>query len=246
MLAYPRPMPHTLYVIHGSHPCVCAERALQLKGQPYRIHEMAPAMHVPEQWLRFRKTTVPALVLGNGERIIGSRAIVHRLDALVPEPPLLPADAAARARVIEAEEWGDRVFQPVPRRLFWVGIQQRPDAITNFSEGSKLPLPAPIQRLVAPVVSRLAGSRNKASKARARDDLAALPGMLDKIDAWIAEGVIGGEAPNAADLQIGASIRFLGTFGDVRPMLEGRPGWAMAQRVVPSYEGYLPAGALPV
>jgi glutathione S-transferase len=59
-------MAHTLYVIHGSHPCVCAERALQLKGQPYRIVELPPALHVPAQWLRFRKTTVPALVLGSG------------------------------------------------------------------------------------------------------------------------------------------------------------------------------------
>ncbi len=98
----------------------------------------------------------PALVLGNGERIVGSRAIVHRLDALVPEPPLLPTDEAARARVVEAEEWGDRVLQPIPRRLFWVGIQQRTDAISSYAEGSKLPLPAPLQRLVAPLVSRVA------------------------------------------------------------------------------------------
>lgn len=239
-------MPHTLYVIHGSHPCVCAERALQLKGQPYRIHEMAPALHVPEQWLRFRKTTVPALVLGNGERIVGSRAIVHRLDALVPEPRLLPADDAARARVEEVEAWGDRVLQPVPRRLFWVGIQSRPDAIVSYAEGSKLPLPAPLQRLVAPLVSRMAGTRNKASLESARKDLAALPGQLDQVDGWIAEGVIGGEHPNAADLQIGASIRFMGTFADVWPLLQGRPAWDLAQRLFPSYAGELPAGALPV
>ena len=238
-------MAHTLYIIHGSHPCVCAERALQLKGQPYRLHEMAPAAHVPEQWLRFRRTTVPALVLGNGERIVGSRAIVHRLDELVPEPPLLPADPAARAQVEEIEEWGDRILQSAVRRVFWIGIQARPDAISNYSEGSKLPLPARAQRLLAPLVSRLAATRNKASRARAREDLAALPAQLDQIDAWIAEGVAGGEQPNAADLQIAPSIRMLGTFGDVRPMLEGRPCWAMAQRVVPEYEGYLPSGALP-
>jgi hypothetical protein len=32
-----------------------------------------------------------------------------------------------------------------------------------------------------------------------RRDLAALPGILQRIDDWIAEGVIGGEQPNAAD-----------------------------------------------
>lgn len=239
-------MPHTLYIIHGSHPCVCAERALQLKGQPYRVHEMAPVAHVAEQWLRFRRTTVPALVLGSGEEIVGSRAILHRLDELVPEPRLLPADARARARVEAAEQWGDEVLQPLARRLFWTGIRARPDAITSYAEGSKLPIPGPAQRLVAPLISRVAGWRNRAGAAQARADLAALPGQLDQVDAWIEDGVIGGTEPNAADLQIAPSIRMLSTFGDVRPMLEGRPGLALALRLFPGYAGHQPAGSLPV
>jgi glutathione S-transferase len=238
-------MPHTLYIIHGSHPCVAAERALQLKGQPYRLHEMAPPFHVPEQWLRFRKTTVPALVLGSGEEIVGSRAICHRLDELVPEPRLLPRDEQARARVLEAEQWGDEVLQSAARRLFWTGLQACPDAITSYSEGSKLPLPAPMQRLVAPLISRVAGWRNRASIPQARADLAALPDWLDQVDAWIAEGLIGGSEPNAADLQIAASMRFASTFADVRPTMEGRPSLALALRLFPSYAGHMPAGALP-
>lgn len=238
-------MPHTLYVIHGSHPCVCAERALQLKGQPYRIHEMAPAMHVPEQWLRFRATTVPALVLGSGERIVGSRAIVHRLDELVPEPRLLPADPAARARVLEAERWGDEVLQPLARRLFWTGVQARPEAIAGYAEGSKLPIPGPLRRLVTPAIAKVAGRRNRAGVRAAREDLAALPGHLDRIDAWIADGVLGGPEPNAADLQIASSLRFASTFADARPPMEGRPSLALALRLFPAYAGHLPAGALP-
>jgi glutathione S-transferase len=243
--AYARRVPHTLYVIHGSHPCVCAERALQLKGQPYRIHEMAPALHVPEQWLRFRKTTVPALVLGSGEEIVGSRAIIHRLDELVPEPRLLPQDAQARERVEAAEQWGDEVLQPIARRLFWVGIRARPDAIGSYAEGSKLPVPGPLRKLITPVVSRLAAFRNSASVGQGREDLAALPAHLDRVDDWIAEGVMGGAEPNAADLQIAPSIRMLSTFGDVRPMLEGRPSLALALRLFPGYAGHQPAGSLP-
>lgn len=238
-------MPHVLYAIHGSHPCICAERALQLKGQPYRIHEMAPALHVPEQWLRFRRTTVPALVLGSGERIVGSRAIVHRLDELVPEPALLPADAAARAHVEDAERWGDAVLQPLVRRLFWVGILAAPQAIGSYAEGSRLPLPAPARALVTPLVSRLAARRNRASGARAHEDLAALPAHLDRVDAWIADGVMGGEDPNAADLQIATALRVLSTFDDVRPAMAGRPCLALALRMFPAYAGHMPAGSLP-
>jgi len=237
-------VPHTLYVIHGSHPCVCAERALQLKGQPYRLVEFPPGVHVPAQWLRFRKTTVPALVLGSGERIVGSRAIVHRLDELVPQPPLLPAGAEARARVEAAEQWGDMVLQPAARRLFWAGLLRRPDAGGSYSEGSKLPVPGPLRKLITPAVARLGAMRNGASAERARADVAALPAQLDQVDAWIAEGVLGGAQPNAADLQIGPSVRMLGSFGDVHPLLAGRPCWELAQRIVPTYAGHMPAGAL--
>jgi len=238
-------MPHTLYVIHNSHPCIAAERALQLKGQPYRIHEMAPALHVPEQWLRFRAMTVPTLTLGSGEKVVGSRAIVHRLDQLVPEPRLLPEDPAARARVLEAERWGDEVLQPVPRRLAWTGACARPDALASYSEGSRLPLPGFVQRLAAPRIARVARWRNRGGAEAARKDLAALPAQLDQVDAWIAEGVLGGAEPNAADLQITTSLRLLATMDDVMPLLEGRPCLALTLRLFPSHSGHLPAGALP-
>ena len=42
-----------------------------------------------------------------------------------------------------------------------------------------------------------------------RADLAALPGLLDQVDAYIADGVLGGDQPNAADLQIAPTIRLL-------------------------------------
>jgi glutathione S-transferase len=238
-------MPHTLYAIHGSHPCLTAERALQLKGQPYRIHEMAPALHVPEQWLRFRKLTVPGLVLGNGEKLVGSRAIVHRLDQLVPEPRLLPQDPDLRARVLEAERWGDEVLQPVPRRLAWTGMCARPDAIAGYAEGSRLPFPSFVQRLTAPRIARVARWRNRGGEEQARKDLAALPAQLDQVDAWIADGTIGGAEPNAADLQIAPSIRLLATMEDVKPLLEGRPCLDLAMRQFPAYSGHMPKGALP-
>ena len=86
--------------------------------------------------------------------------------------------------------------------------------------------------------------KNHASEDSARADLAALPGLLDRIDEWIAEGVMGGERPNAADLQIGSTIRLLLTLGDVRPLIEGRPA-AELIRWFPPMVGEVPAGVLP-
>ncbi len=56
-------------------------------------------------------------------------------------------------------------------------------------------------------------------------DLAALPGWLDRVDDWIAGGVLGAEPPNAADFQIAAALRLAMTMDDLRPAIEGRPCW---------------------
>jgi len=61
----------------------------------------------------------------------------------------------------------------------------------------------------------------------------------------VAAGVLGGKSPNAADLQIGASVRLLATIGDVRPLLAGRPSEALAQRWFADFPGDVPAGAYP-
>ncbi|HEX3294178.1 MAG TPA: hypothetical protein VHR38_10630 [Solirubrobacterales bacterium] len=58
--------------------------------------------------------------------------------------------------------------------------------------------------------------------------------------ARIAEGVLGGPEPNAADFQLGPSIRLLMSFDDLRPFIEGRPAGAMATRVVPDFPGRTP------
>jgi glutathione S-transferase len=103
-----------------------------------------------------------------------------------------------------------------------------------------------VQRLAAPRIARVARWRNRGGEQQAREDLAALPAQLDTVDAWIAEGVLGGAEPNAADLQIAPSIGLLATMDDLKPLLEGRPCLALARRLFPSRPGHLPAGALPV
>ena len=57
--------------------------------------------------------------------------------------------------------------------------------------------------------------------------------------------MIGGDEPNAADLQIGSTLRVLLTVGDLQPLIEGRPGEEIAPRWFPDYPGDVPAGAFP-
>ena len=234
-----------LFVVHGSHPCSTVQRALELKGIPFSLVELPPLAHAGIQRVLFGARTVPGIRFDDGEKLSGSRRILARLEERVPEPALLPADPAARERVLEAERWGDEVLQPVPRRLAWTGACARPEALPTYSEGSRLPLPGFIQRLAAPRIARIARWRNRGGEAQARKDLAALPAQLDQVDAWIAEGLMGGPQPNAADLQIAPSIRLLATMEDVKPLLQGRPCLELAMRLFPSHTGRLPKGALP-
>jgi glutathione S-transferase len=240
-------MRHKLYVIHGSHPCATVERALVLKGVPYRRVELPPPpLHSLIQRLRFGRRTVPALELEGGERVVGSRAILHRLEALAPEPALYPADADERRRVEAAEAWGDEVWQPVPRRLLGTALQRRPQAAPSYQDGARLPaLPRPVVVAVAPLAMRVSRALNQASDEAVQADLAALPTHLDRIDAWIAEGLLGGEQPNAADLQIAPTTRLLLTIGDAAPLLDGRPAREHALRLFPEYPGHVPPGAFP-
>ena len=94
-------------------------------------------------------------------------------------------------------------------------------------------------KTAAPIVA-LEVRFNDAGDENVRADLAALPGMLQRIDDWIATGVLGGEAPNAADLQIATSLRLLLTLQDLRPAIDARPAGELARRFVPDFPGDAP------
>ena len=234
-----------LYVVHGSHPCATVQRALDMKAVPYKVVELLPPMHAALQRMRFGARTVPGLILDSGEKISGSRAIMRRLEELAPEPSLFPADPDALAEVHRAEEWGDEVWQPMARRLLWRTFTMHPRAMTSYQEGSRYPMPAVAVRLMAPAVNAVERRLNAAEEGAVRADLLALPGHLDRIDAWLADGVLGGETVNAADLQIATTSRLMLTIGDVRPYFAGRPAEAHAMGLFGEWAGSTPRGVFP-
>jgi glutathione S-transferase len=238
-------MTAVLYAIPASHPCAVVERALQLKGEPYRRVELIPVLHRPVQRLRFKAGSVPGIEFADGERLSGSRTILRALEARVPAPPLLPAPGEDRTAVERAEEWGDQVLQPLARRIVWAAIRRRPGTIMRYTEGAQLPVPRWGARASAPLLSRLAARVNGATDPVIRADLLSLPSHLDRVDKWIAHGVMGGDALNVADLQIGSSLRLLQTVEDVAPLVDARPAGALARRVFGVYPGGVPVGTLP-
>ena len=241
---------HKLYIVQSSHPSEAVRKALALKGIPYKTVELMIPTQRPLMRLRFGVGTVPALKLDGGEKVSGSRAIMRKLDELVADPPLLPPETEpeARAAVLEAERWGDEVLQPLVRRICWGALKRNPRAIPSYQEASQLPqLPAPLVRLAAPGVIAIARRMHHASDDAVRADLQSLRGHLERVDARIGDGVLGADRdqPNAADLQIGASLRLLSTIGDARPWLTGRPCATLATDLFPDFPGEVPPGTFP-
>jgi glutathione S-transferase len=150
----------TLYAVPASHPCACVQRALQLKAIEYRRVDLPPVIHKPVQNALFGGGTVPGLIL-DGERILGSRAIIRALEARTPEPPLLPSDRKERKAVELAEGWGDEVLQPLVRRAIWSALLRAPAAGGRLAAGDA----ARVQ--VVPAVSGArAGRRSPGRVAR--------------------------------------------------------------------------------
>jgi glutathione S-transferase len=236
----------TLFVVHGSHPCRTVELAMQLKHLAYRKVELPPAAHAPVMLAYFGRRTVPGLQFPMGGKVQGSREILRALDLIAPEPPLLPEDADARRTVLDAEAWGDDVLQPLVRRVLWQTLGAHPEAGPSFTAGGRLPLPAGAVTRMMPAIAWAERRLNRVSDDAVAADLRELPRHLERIDNWIAEGVLGGDPfPNAADLQIAPSLNLLSTMADLDALIAPRPAGALARRVDPQWRsGSLPAGAV--
>jgi glutathione S-transferase len=230
----------TLYSLSLSHPSQAARLMLELKGIDHEVNDLLPGFHPPLLRLAgFRGDTVPALRV-DGRRVQGSLAISRELDRLRPEPPLFPSDPERRQAVEEAEAWGERYLQPVPRRIFrWAVSRNKHLRVWMARDVVGMPAPGVMAALNAPI------ARHFARKAHASDeqvcaDIAHLPVMLDHVDELISDGTVGDEQPNAADFQIGTAVRVLLAFDDLAPLFDGRPAAELAGRILPAYPGPIP------
>jgi glutathione S-transferase len=230
-----------VHLLPPSHPCATVEAALKLKGLEYERVELRAGAH-PEEMERLYgegHRTVPGAMFDD-EPVHGSIAILERLEQLAPEPSLYPSDLGDV--VVAAERWGDDELQDLGRRLPWGALHFRPEAMGTFAGGDALDPPGTdfAMRYV-----HASWKYHHITAVRLAEDLAGLPAKLDRVDAYVAEGVLAGAEPNAADLQIGATLAVLLTVGDVRPLIEARPAVQVARKWFADRPGLVPAGAFP-
>ena len=126
----------------------------------------------------------------------------------------------------------------------WLTIN-RPDLRVHMAAEAGVPAPRLAGPANAPVARYFARKIGADDTERVRATVVGIPEQLDHVDGLIADGIIGGPNPNAADFQIAPSLRVLMTYEDLAPAFEGRPSAALAQRLLPTYPTSVPAGFVP-
>ena len=246
---------YRLYVIPGSHASRAAILMLDHKGVRYRRVDVVTGTHPVvarlhgfgtggqtrraggrrTRGLRIgdRLATVPALAAGE-ERISTNHGIARFLDERHPEPPLFPRDANERSAVEDAERWANETLQMITRRILATAFVRDPHGFSRSTAdgrmGYVLYRSERARRLILP---RLLGGTFAAGRSAEAGLLAELPAVLDRVDALIAEGVIGGEQLNAADFMVAPCLALTLYRVDVRPLFAGRPALELVDRLLP-------------
>jgi glutathione S-transferase len=246
---------YKLYVIPGSHACRSGMLMLEHKGVPYRRVDLVTLTHpMAVRFFGFdaggetrdaagRRTlgirlgdllgTVPALA-ADGERVSTNHQIARFLDARHPEPALFPADPERRRKVEEAEAWANEELQMLARRMALAWAVRDPNEASRASGDGRLGYllyrQELLRRLVIPQIGRVIFASGASAD---REMVARLPAMLDRIDAWIAEGVLGGSEPNAADFMVAPSLALILYRPDMLPLFEGRPALDLVSTLLP-------------
>ena len=234
------PIDIRLFTIPGSHPGWTVRLMLDYKGIEHKRTDLLPVVSwVVLKALRFPGVTVPAIKI-DGRRVQGSRQIARELERIKPDPALFPADPDRRAAIEEAERFGDEELQHPIRQILLRSWRKNTAPLGSYLEGARIGMPHGLAAKTAGPFIALDGRANEAGEANVRRDISILPGLLARIDEWIAEGVLGGEQLNAADFQIAPSLRLAMSLDDLRPAIENRPAGALALRVVPDYPGRTP------
>jgi hypothetical protein len=121
----------------------------------------------------------------------------------------------------------------VVRRLAFAGSANGLDGMLNRGRSGPLGTLLYKHDLTRTVGARLIGrflfNVNPRTERRLLDEL---PGHLDRIDAWIERGVLGGERLNAADYLTASNLGLVMYRLDLRDQIAARPAGGLAERVL--------------
>ncbi len=246
---------YKIYVIPGSHACRSALLMLEHKQVPFKRIDFITLTHPVMSRLHGftaggqtrtaggkrtfglrlgdRLGTVPGLA-ANGDRVSTNHGIARYLDTHHPDPPLFPADPGQRTAVEEAESWANEALQMAARRIPLAICLRDPAEFARLGDDGRLGYLLFRHRLVRRLIVPPVLGQTFATKGDPdRDPIVELPGMLDRVDNWIADGVLNGTQLNAADFMVAPSLALILYRPDAKPIFEGRPALELVDRLLP-------------
>jgi hypothetical protein len=126
------------------------------------------------------------------------------------------------------------VLQPLARRLVLAAGSRDLSLIDGYGDTQRLgPILAKTTRRRSRIMRIAASYVFKVSDYTEELDLAAVPRLLSQLDAWIEAAVLNRPELNAADFQIAPSLCLLASRRDLRELVEDRPAWRLAERLMP-------------
>ena len=221
-------MSATLYAIPGSHAVRTGELMLEHKGVDFRRVNFPPGPHrLLVRLIGFPGYRVPAVKFDDGRRAQGTRELPRVLDELVPEPRLVPDDP----RALEAERWADDVLQQWARRMVASAGARDPDALAGRGADGRLGVLLTRHERPRRTVARAVLMAFRVTKEQLRDDRERTGEILDKVDGWVAEGVLNGDELRSPDLAIASSLALVEYIVALQPELRRRPLMKLIERV---------------
>ena len=157
-----------------------AEKSIELEVRPVGPGDQNPDFRAASPFGK-----MPALVDGDYS-LADSSAIVHYLEAMHPEPALIPSDPKQRGKVIWFEEFADTILTSCGAKMFF-------------------------NRVVAPRFMGRPGDQNIADTAE-RDEL---PPILDYLEKVVPgdDGFLVGDSLTLADIAVASPFANLGHLG---------------------------------
>jgi glutathione S-transferase len=204
-----------LYDLTDSPFCAKVRICLQVKGIAYR--RVTLTIGTLRELRRLNPLgKVPVLVDGT-QVVADSSAIARHLDVIQPDPPLVPADPAARAYASLVEDWADESLYFVVGAFKWLNPANRTTALrrTMSELGGGV---------ATPLVARLAARRIVGRYRAWRYTAASLPHfetrMRDSLE-WLAALVSGrtfllGRSLTIADVAVYAQLAWMRSYAEAK------------------------------
>ena len=184
---------------------------LQAKGLSFREVEVTPGIGQIALFRLSGQRQVPVLVDGD-DVVADSSAICRHLEALRPDPALIPADARQRAQMHLIEDWADTTLAAAVRAALLQAAADDPQLRNVLLPDD---VPSPVRQVMSGLPGGwLSGLGELLGQEQRSSMLSSLCAIADGLDL---NGCLVGNAITLADIAVGAQLsllRFPASAGD--------------------------------